>query len=104
VVKFWVLLAVSLCAFAESGVTGRALDPQGKIVPTATVHLQTPAGPSLTAKTNAEGRYRFDSIADGAYSITADAPGLSAEPETLRLLGQVAINDVVLAGAAAPEC
>src|SRR5262249_34084441 len=95
--KVWLLFAASLFAYAESGITGRALDPQAKPIPNATVHLDSPAGQSFTAKTNVEGRYRFDSIPDGEYSMTAEAPGLSANPEIFHLLSQTAIHDVILA-------
>ena len=59
------LMLFALGAFAESGVTGKVVDPQGLPVPGATVRLETAAGYRMVATTDGDGHYRFDPVADG---------------------------------------
>jgi hypothetical protein len=97
------LLVVPLlpvCAFAQSAVSGRVLDPQGGAVPGAAVRLEAGAN-HLQAKSDSEGRYRFASVKNGAYRLTAEAPGLTAAGLDLTLSGQLAIQDITLARMAA---
>jgi TonB dependent receptor/Carboxypeptidase regulatory-like domain/TonB-dependent Receptor Plug Domain len=90
-----VLLAAT-AAFASSGVAGRVLDPQGLPVSGALVSLENSAGERVSAKTDGEGRYRFDPIPDGPYHLQAEASGLSKRSESLTLSGQLAEHDVRL--------
>ena len=91
----WTLLA-AMCANAESNVSGRVLDLQGNAVPAATVKLKTPSGYSLTATSDAEGRYRISAVTDGVYQIKAESPGLSSAGQKLTVSGASVEKDVVL--------
>src|ERR1700687_5741644 len=95
------LLLTAISAFAQSGVSGRVLDPQGAAVPGATVKLETAAGYRLSASSDSEGRYRFNSVPNGAYHLRAEAPGLAGTELSLTLAGQLAIQDVTLSQLAA---
>jgi hypothetical protein len=95
------LLLASVAGFAQSGVSGRILDPQGASVPGARVHLESSAGFHLSTKSDSEGRYRFGSVPGGDYLLTADAPGLAGIGVNLTLVGQLAIQDITLARLAA---
>ena len=95
---FGLILAAS-CAFADSAVSGRVLDPQGYAVPGATVWLETATGYRLSATSNAEGGYKFSSVPDGEYRLKVGVCGLSASL-SLTLAGQIAIQDMRLSVAA----
>ena len=89
-------LFAAMCAYAETTVSGRVLDPQGNAVPAATVTLQTASGYSQTAATDAEGRYRISAVTDGVYRIQAESPGLSSAARKLTVSGASVELDVVL--------
>jgi hypothetical protein len=85
-------------ASADSAISGRILDPQGGAVPGAVIHLTPASGVQQSATTSdAEGRYQFRSVPDGACSLTAQAPGFAETAETLTVAGQVALHDITLA-------
>jgi hypothetical protein len=93
----WLLLIPG--AFAQSGVSGRVLDPQGAAIPGATIRLETGAGYLQTSLSDAEGRYVL-LAPDGGYRITAQAPGLASAALELTIAGQT-IQDISLARMAA---
>src|SRR5215467_2120225 len=95
------LLLTAICAFAQSGISGRVLDPQGAAVPGAAVRLDTAAGYRLIARSDSEGRYRFGSVPNGEYCLKAEAPGLASIDLSVTLAGQLAIQDVTLSQLAA---
>src|SRR5207247_11445439 len=73
------LLACSLTAIAQEttgGIQGTVKDPQGAVVPGATVEVTSPAllG-KKTAITDAGGYCHFEQLPPGLYSITASTPG-----------------------------
>jgi outer membrane receptor protein involved in Fe transport len=97
--RLWLLagtLLAAFCAYAESSVSGRVLDPQSNAVPAATVRLETPSGYSLTATSDPEGRYQIPAVPDGAYLIKAESPGLSSTPQKLTVAGSAVEQNVVL--------
>jgi len=96
-----ILLLMPLCASAQSGVMGRVLDPQGAAIPGATVRLESPAAAPLTANSDGEGRYRFASTRNGAFQLSASAPGFNGVSLSLQLAGQLAIQDITLGEVAA---
>ena len=98
-----ILMSVSAAtaAFAGSGVGGRVLDPQGGIVPGATVRLESPRGYHATVTVDRNGRYSFDAVPDGEYRIQAEAPGLATAEQRIALTGQAAIVDLTLSQIAA---
>jgi hypothetical protein len=95
------LLIARGSAFAESGVAGKVVDPQGHPVPGATVGLETAAGYRLNATTNSEGRYQFGPVPDGVYQLKAEAPGLASISQKLTLAGQTSEQDITLSQFAA---
>ena len=90
------LLLFACCSLADSGVSGTILDRLGGVVPGAAVQLETPSGYRVSALSDAEGRYRFESVADGEYLLRAEAPGLAGVTEKLALTGQLAIHNITL--------
>ena len=70
---FWLLLAAQS---SQTGLVGEIVDPSGKAVPHATVKL-------LSVETNAffssasgqDGRYLFNEVRPGRYSVTVEADG-----------------------------
>ena len=79
---FWLLLAAQS---AQTGLVGEIVDPSGKAVPHATVKL-------LSVETNAffssasgqDGRYLFNEVRPGRYSVTVEADGFQ-NPQRLRI-------------------
>lgn len=78
----FVVVCFSVNARAQTnvaGLTGRVTDPQGAAVAGASITLQSREQSSLrvTTVTDAEGVYRFDRLAPGAYLIEAEAVGFA---------------------------
>src|SRR6185437_14524435 len=71
----------SLFAQAASGVstiTGTVLDPNGNVLPSATVLLKSDSS-SLTRKATADstGHFSISGLPAGAYTVSISAPGFS---------------------------
>jgi hypothetical protein len=69
-------------AYAQSAafatITGRAQDPQGALVPNATVTAtNTETGITRTTQTTGEGLYHFSSLTPGVYDVIIDASGFT---------------------------
>src|SRR5215471_12917712 len=86
------LLAMLLLA----AIAGRVVDPQGNPVPAATIRLTTVSGYSIATSSDQAGRYEFSEIADGAYQIKAESPGLSSAPEKITVGGGSIEHQIVL--------
>lgn len=75
------LFQVLLCAAASaqtgtSSVRGTVTDPQGNVVPGATVNLVNPdTNQTRTQTTSDDGHYTFDLVPPGTYRIEAEAKG-----------------------------
>ncbi len=95
------ILLTSVIAFAESGVSGRVFDPQGKVVPAAAVRLESASGYSLTATSDDTGRYQFTGVPDAVYQMTCEAPSLSSVRLKLVLDGSAIEQDITLSQLAA---
>jgi outer membrane cobalamin receptor len=71
------LLPLALAApFAAGPLSGRVVDPQARPVAGATVVAVGATSAPLSTKTDADGRFTFAGLTDGAYDLTATAPGL----------------------------
>src|ERR1044072_7338308 len=73
-------LVLSLQAFAQtattSSISGLVTDPEGGVIPNATVTLKDRSTQlERTATTNDEGRYVFANIDAGIYELTVSANG-----------------------------
>jgi hypothetical protein len=90
-------LTPTCCAFADSALSGSVLDPQGRAVPGAAIRIESESGYRRNTTADRSGHYAIQSIPDGEYRLSAEAPGLSAAEVNLRLAGQVAIQDLKLA-------
>jgi hypothetical protein len=98
--SFAIALLVAASARAGSGVSGRVFDPQGHLLPGATVKLEA-AGYHAAVTTDSEGRYIFASVPDGTCQLKAEAPGLAAVSLSLKLAGQLAIQNIAFSQLAA---
>jgi hypothetical protein len=69
----WVVVALCLTAPAVSAQTGSLAgsvrDDSGGVLPGVSVELLSSGRPSTTAVTTAQGDYRFEPVAPGAYQI-----------------------------------
>ena len=77
-----VVLVLWLCSFAAhaaaaTGLMGSVTDPQGQLVPDATIRLLRRADSTRReTKTDAQGRFSFTNLDGGEYRLTAECPGL----------------------------
>jgi hypothetical protein len=70
-------------------VTGSVVDPRRAPVAGAAVTLkQEPAATVASAKTDAAGRFRFDSVADGDYSIEVEHEGFAHSVTPMHVRGR----------------
>ncbi|MFT3744274.1 MAG: carboxypeptidase regulatory-like domain-containing protein [Pyrinomonadaceae bacterium] len=71
------LLLTQLAIHAQStgSIGGSVTDPNGAVVPGATVKVKGAAGQEFSAVTNDGGSYRIPSVANGVYSVTITATG-----------------------------
>ncbi len=72
----------TVCALAQSSVTGTVAEASGDPVIGATVTLAGPDG-ELTTLTDADGGFRFADVADREYQLTVSALGLRVDPQTV---------------------
>jgi hypothetical protein len=76
-----VALLVPAAAFAQfdtATVLGTVTDPNGAVVPGATVTLRnTATGVTATAQSDEDGSYQFTNVKIGVYQVTAEAQGFS---------------------------
>jgi hypothetical protein len=81
-----ILSSLALAQETTGGIQGTVRDPQGAVVPGATVEVTSPAliG-KKTAMTDAGGGYRIDLLPPGAYSVTVSAPGFPQAQSNLQL-------------------
>src|ERR1035441_171370 len=81
VIRFAALsLLVTAAGWAQfsGSIQGTVQDPAGAVVPNAKVQLKNTATGVATATTSdAEGNYRFVSLAPGSYQLTVDASGFN---------------------------
>src|ERR1035438_8083037 len=69
-------LAAVLPGLAETGVSGRVLDPAGEVVPGAAVELRLESSGAVVAATTTDGQGRYGfAAAPGAYDLAIQAPG-----------------------------
>jgi hypothetical protein len=106
------LLALVLClatpAWAQEqtgAIQGVVKDPQGAVLPGATVEARNPAGGSTTVVTDDSGIYRFPALPPGTYEITATLQGfkVAKRPDTILELGKTLTIDLVMQIASVAE-
>ena len=70
---------VSTIAAAQTtgSVTGQVFDPDGRLVPGATVALANGTG-TLQARSKADGTFSLKAVVPGSYTLTVEAVGFSA--------------------------
>jgi len=65
---------------------GTVSDPSGAVIPNAQITVTSLDGAASTAKSGADGNYRFSKLAPGTYTITAKAEGFNlSEPLTVKV-------------------
>lgn len=95
-----VVLVLWLCSFAAhaaaaTGLMGSVTDPQGELVPDATIRLLRRADSTRReTKTDAQGRFSFTNLDGGEYRLTAECPGFAVLAQTIgvQAYGQQTVN------------
>ena len=101
-----VLLLFAPSAYAQSLITGTVTDPQSAVIPDARVALLGGQAELRTARTDAQGRYRFEAVQPGTYVVSVSSPGFqqATSPDIIIITtGQHATRDVSLALAGATD-
>lgn len=85
------IFLIASLAFAESARTatieGTVLDPAGAPVEGARVSLLAPTTPLDERRTDARGRFRFNGVREGKYSLAVESPGLAVAPAEIEVSG-----------------
>jgi len=76
-----------LAKIAAGNLGGTVLDPSGAVIANATVTTVGPIG-TRAAQSDSQGRFSFDHLVSGTYSVKAQAPGFKTAE-----IGQVAVLD-----------
>jgi len=82
-------LLLWVCCFgartaAATDLTGNLTDPEGQLIPEATIHLLRRANSARReTKTDAQGRFSFNGLDGGEYRVTAESPGFAVRTETV---------------------
>jgi Carboxypeptidase regulatory-like domain len=89
------VIALPLLA-ADSSVSGRLTDTQGKAVAGATLQLRSNGGSNpATASTNPDGKFLFAAVQAGDYEISANAVGFATTKKTVRVpAGEALVLDL----------
>ena len=89
----------------RGSIEGTVRDTSGAVVPGATVEAKTAAGVALSTTSDAQGVYRFPSVAPGVYEVSASLASFSGAKvsEVLVGLGQIKRVDFALALAGVAE-
>jgi hypothetical protein len=92
-VAFVVLLAIPGWGQFSSNMQGVVQDSSGAVVPKATVTLTNSATQARrSTTTDADGNYRFVSLAPGTYTLSVEATGYSRSESSVTLLTEQNIN------------
>jgi hypothetical protein len=79
---FFALLILATNGFGQAtdaNLVGTVVDASGAVVPNANLELTNEAtGVKSTARTDANGQYRFNNMPIGRYDVTANAPGFAS--------------------------
>ena len=76
---FIIVLGFASAASAQSGgsVQGQVMDQTGAVIPNASVVLSPSSGRSVSATSDGLGRFQFQSVSPGSYSIHISAQNFS---------------------------
>ena len=82
-----VLLLIPSCLLTaqtvDTSILGSVTDPQGSVVPDATVLIRADAtGQEKTVKTSGDGQYRVQYLVPGSYTVTVTASGFAQAART----------------------
>jgi hypothetical protein len=99
--------ASGLAQTTSGSIAGNVTDPNNAAVSSATVKLTDNAkGITLTASTDAEGRFVFPTVAPGTYTLTIEASGFKKQERTGLLLvanDKLTLGDIAMEVGAASE-
>jgi hypothetical protein len=80
----WLCVCGVLPSAAATALNGRLTDPQGQLIPDATIRLSRRAdSSSKETKTDAQGRFSFAVLDSGEYRLTAESPGFAVLTRTI---------------------
>jgi hypothetical protein len=86
---------------AETGISGRVFDPQGRSVAGATVRLQIGTSEAAHATSDGQGQFRITSVAPGPYRLTVEATGFRPNGEDITIpADEIKRLDLTLSGIA----
>src|SRR6185369_17867351 len=88
-----VVLPASCWAQFSGSIQGTVQDPAGAVVPNAKIQLKnTATSVAATTTSDAEGNYRFVSLAPGTYQINIDASGFNTTAVSFTLATSQNLN------------
>lgn len=94
-------LQAQMSRAGRASITGVVVDANGAVVPGATVKARRSASDSeRSATSDAAGRYRFDDLTLGTYTVTAEAPGFEKGASVVNVAGEAVVTANLGLGAA----
>jgi outer membrane receptor protein involved in Fe transport len=85
----------------EAGLVGRILDPQGRSVANATVHLTTGQSNAAATICDSQGQFRMTPVLPGSYRLTIEAPGFQTTEQDIMIPPEgIEKLEITLAGVA----
>jgi len=90
---FFLLRPAGLYAQQPAALAGTVTDPQGAVVPQASVRLQSASSSSAEQTTSdPAGHFKFQSVAPGVYQVTGEAPGFQSITQETAIFAASTIN------------
>src|SRR5205085_4291112 len=90
---FYSTAKVNAQALTAGSITGSVVDPNGAVVPKATVTLSNAiTGYQRTATADADGTFRFDNVPPNNYQLVVSALGFASSTQTLTVRTAVPIT------------
>lgn len=73
---------IAIQAQTTGSIAGTVVDPNGAVVPNATVNVKGQSGQEFTANTGSNGLYNIPAVASGFYTVTVSATGFKTSVVT----------------------
>ena len=94
---FFLLFSMGCALSQQTGLSGKAVDASGAIIPGATIDVRQVGAATFHTTSNAQGAWIFPSLTAGDYVVTVSAPTFSTvKQRVLLLVGQLATVDLTL--------
>ena len=91
---FIIMLGFASAALAQSNgsVQGQVMDPTGAVIPNASVVLSSKSGSSSTSTSDGLGRFHFNAVAPGGYTLHVSAKNFAPSASKVTVAAGKTVN------------